>query len=94
MIILILIFTAGLGLSLFLNHTVDENVSQKEMVSKKDKTLQEFLKIAMEPVGQTMYVWGGGWNEEDTGAGIEATTLGLSSQWKIFFEQQSSNYDY
>ena len=93
-IILILIFTAGLGLSLFLNRTVNENVSQKDTVAENDKTMQEFLKIAMEPVGQTMYVWGGGWNEEDTGAGIEATTLGLSSQWKIFFEQQSSNYDY
>ena len=93
-IILILILTAGLGLSLFLNRTVNENVSQKDTVAENDKTMQEFLKIAMEPVGQTMYVWGGGWNEEDTGAGIEATTLGLSSQWKIFFEQQSSNYDY
>ena len=93
-IIFILILTAGLGLSLFLNRTVDENVSQKEMVSEKDKTLQEFLNIALEPVGQTMYVWGGGWNEEDTGAGIEATTLGLSRQWEPFFEQQSSNYDY
>lgn len=93
-IILILILTAGLGLSLFLNRTVDENVSQKEMVSEKDRTLQEFLKIALDPVGQTMYVWGGGWNEEDTGAGIEATTLGLARQWKVFFEQQSSNYDY
>ena len=93
-IIFILILTAGLGLSLFLNRTVDENVSQKETVSKKDKTLQEFLKIALEPVGQTMYVWGGGWNEEDTGARIEATTLGLSRQWKVFFEPQSSNYDY
>lgn len=93
-IILILILTAGFGLSLFLNRTVDENVSQKDTVAENDRTMQEFLKIAMEPVGQTMYVWGGGWNEEDTGAGIEATTLGLSSQWKIFFEQQSSNYDY
>lgn len=93
-IILILILTAGLGLSLFLNRTVNENVSQRDTVAENDKTMQEFLKIAMEPVGQTMYVWGGGWNEEDTGAGIEATTLGLSSQWKIFFEQQSSNYDY
>lgn len=93
-IILILILTAGLGLSLFLNRTVNENVSQKDTVAENDKTMQEFLKIAMEPVGQTMYVWGGGWNEEDTGAGIETTTLGLSSQWKIFFEQQSSNYDY
>lgn len=93
-IILILILTAGLGLSLFLNRTVYENVSQKEMVSEKDRTLQEFLKIALDPVGQTMYVWGGGWNEEDTGAGIEATTLGLARQWKVFFEQQSSNYDY
>lgn len=93
-IILILILTAGLGLSLFLNRTVNENVSQRDTVAENDKTMQEFLKIAMEPVGQTMYVWGGGWNEEDTGAGIETTTLGLSSQWKIFFEQQSSNYDY
>lgn len=93
-IILILILTAGLGLSLFLNRTVNENVSQKDTVAENDKTMQDFLKIAMEPVGQTMYVWGGGWNEEDTGAGIETTTLGLSSQWKIFFEQQSSNYDY
>ena len=40
-----------------------------------------------------MYVWGGGWNEEDTGAGIEAVTLGVSPQWAIFAAQQGSGYD-
>lgn len=57
------------------------------------KTVKQLLAIAMEPVGQTMYVWGGGWNEEDTGAGIEAVTLGISPRWKDFFEQQDVNYD-
>ena len=53
----------------------------------------DFLKIAVQPVGSTMYVWGGGWNEEDTGAGIEAVTLGVSHQWAIFAAQQGSGYD-
>ncbi|MCD8021698.1 MAG: hypothetical protein LUF30_01475 [Lachnospiraceae bacterium] len=41
-----------------------------------------------------MYIWGGGWNEEDTGAGTEARTVGVSPQWRIFFSQQTSSYDY
>ena len=52
-----------------------------------------FLKIALQPVGNTMYVWGGGWNEEDTGAGEETTTLGVSPQWANFAAQQDSSYD-
>lgn len=54
----------------------------------------DFLQIATEPVGSTMYVWGGGWNEEDTGAGIEAVTLGISPQWALFAAQQDSSYDH
>ena len=56
-------------------------------------SILDFLRLATEPVGSTMYVWGGGWNEEDTGAGIEAVTLGLSSQWAAFAAQQGSGYD-
>lgn len=59
-----------------------------------ERTLLRFLKIAMEPVGTTMYVWGGGWNEEDTGAGTEAVSIGVSPRWKEFFERQTSAYDY
>ena len=56
-------------------------------------SILDFLKVAVQPVGSTMYVWGGGWNEEDTGAGIEAVTLGVSPQWAIFAAQQGSGYD-
>ncbi|MCF0259355.1 MAG: hypothetical protein HUJ54_05795 [Erysipelotrichaceae bacterium] len=54
----------------------------------------KMMKKAVQPVGQTLYVWGGGWNEEDTGGGIESVTLGISDQWKSFFDQQSGSYSY
>ena len=36
-----------------------------------EKTLENLLKTALLPIGKTMYIYGGGWNEKDTGAGIE-----------------------
>ncbi len=60
----------------------------------RKSTLKELLLTALQPVGSTMYIWGGGWNEADTGAGIEARTIGVSRQWKLFFEQQNSSYDF
>ena len=58
------------------------------------KTIKGFLSTALEPMGTTMYTYGGGWNEEDTGAGIEARTIGLSSRWAEFASQQTSSYNY
>lgn len=57
-------------------------------------SLLKLLTVATQPVGSTMYVWGGGWNEADTGAGEEAVTLGVSPQWAAFAAQQDSSYDY
>ena len=57
-------------------------------------TIKRLLQVALQPVGSTMYVWGGGWNEEDTAAGIEARTIGVSPKWKNFFLQQDASYDY
>lgn len=57
-------------------------------------SLLDFLKTAAQPVGTTMYIWGGGWNEEDTAAGIEAVTLGLSPQWAAFAAAQDKSYNY
>lgn len=57
-------------------------------------TLKKLLQTALKPVGQTMYVWGGGWNQVDTGNGLESTTIGVSPQWKKFFDKQNSSYDY
>lgn len=56
--------------------------------------LLDLLTTAIRPVGSTMYVWGGGWNEEDTGAGIEATTIGLPKRWANFTRQQFPDYDH
>lgn len=58
------------------------------------QTLENFLKTALLPLGSTMYVWGGGWNEADTGAGTEARTLGVSPAWAAFATQQTADYDY
>ena len=45
----------------------------------RKSTLKELLLTALQPVGSTMYVWGGGWNEADTGAGPDAVTIGVSA---------------
>ena len=58
------------------------------------KTLTYFLQTALLPVGSTMYVYGGGWNAEDTGAGIEAVTLGVSPRWEEFAAMQDASYDH
>lgn len=57
-------------------------------------TMEEFLKNAKAPLGTTLYVWGGGWNEADDGAGEETVTLGVSPRWKAFFDQNDASYDY
>lgn len=64
----------------------------KETVEKL--SIKNFLKTGLEPMGTTMYTYGGGWNEEDTGAGTEARTIGLSSRWAEFASKQTSGYNY
>lgn len=58
------------------------------------KSIKNFIKTAFEPVGNVMYIYGGGWNEDDNGAGIEAMTLGLSESWIEFTKKQNSSYNY
>lgn len=58
------------------------------------KTIANLLMTAIKPLGSTMYVWGGGWNEEDTGAGVEAISLGVSPRWKEFADKQDETYDF
>ncbi len=65
----------------------------KEDVSGK-RSLLGLLKTAKVPMGSTMYVWGGGWNREDTGAGKEAVTLDPSPRWAEFAALQDKNYNF
>lgn len=76
--------------------TPKEEVKEVKVEKKKknEPTIEALLKHSLEPVGSTMYIWGGGWNKADTGAGKEARTIGVSKQWKTFYQSQDENYDY
>ncbi len=65
-----------------------------EETKVQSNTTTDFLKNALKPVGQTLYIYGGGWNEAQTGSGNEALTLGLSKEWKSFYNSQDSSYNY
>lgn len=59
-----------------------------------ERTLKNFLKTALLPLGSTMYIYGGGWDDDDNGAGTDARTMGVSPRWRDFFEKQDENYDF
>lgn len=71
-------------------------LSSSDSESPQDEvpTVKEFLSAALEPCGSCLYVWSGGWNEEDTAAGIDAMTMGVSPRWKEFFDENDAGYDY
>ncbi len=58
------------------------------------KTLKNLLATAMMPLGITLYVYGGGWNWQDDGASLQATTIGLPQSWVQFFQGQDAAYHY
>lgn len=57
-------------------------------------TVSELMCSATQPIGKCLYVYGGGWNEEDTEAGIEALSYGISPMWIEFYNNNSSLYNY
>lgn len=57
-------------------------------------TIKNLLRTAFAPMGFTMYVWGGGWNQEDTAAGNAAKRIGVSPAWRRFAKNQNAFYDY
>jgi len=57
-------------------------------------SVARLLRLGKEPLGHTMYVWGGGWNQEDTAAGEEARSLGVSPVWADFAAKQDETYNY
>ena len=74
---------------IFLAVNISDNTQEM-----KQATIEQLLKTAMEPVGTTMYIWGGGWNGDDSGAGFTATQIGLSPSWEMFANQQDENYEF
>lgn len=72
---------------------VDSTDSQEDPADKVP-TVKEFLSASLEPCGKCLYVWSGGWNEEDTAAGIEALNMGVSPRWEQFFNENDEAYDF
>lgn len=58
------------------------------------RTLKNLLTTALVPMGSALYVYGGGWNREDTGAGPQAVRIGLAPEWCAFFRAQNKCYFY
>lgn len=69
-------------------------VLKAEQGFKQSATVQRLLETALEPVGNTMYIWGGGWNDEDSQAGAGAARIGVSPIWEAFAKQQDESYDF
>lgn len=59
-----------------------------------EKTLLNFLKTAFEPVGTTLYIYGGGWDWQDVGSSVQTRTIGVSQDWVQFFNEKDENYTY
>mgnify|MGYP004602769921 CR=1 FL=1 len=57
-------------------------------------TLKNLLRTAMMPIGAALYVYGGGWNWQDTASGNTAMHIGLSQSWLDFFDRQNACYAY
>ena len=87
-----------------INYTTEEDVNKTEIIYDKDvdkgepadetPTVKKLLQSALLPIGNTLYVYGGGWNEDDTGAGEEALTYWVSPRWYEFFKENDAEYNF
>ncbi len=59
-----------------------------------EKTLRNFLMTALEPVGSTLYIYGGGWDWQDEGPSVQSRTTGISPCWARFFKEHDQDYTY
>lgn len=57
-------------------------------------TIKNFLATAMQPVGETLYIWGGGHDCKAAPVCKAARHIGVWPQWKEFFNSQDQNYDF
>ena len=67
-------------------HFSSTGVLSNTTSSTGTKTIRNYLAGALMPVGQALYVWGGGWND--------STRKGLSPTMTEFYNSQSSSYNY
>ena len=57
-------------------------------------TIKNFLRTALEPVGTVLYIFGGGWDWQDTGTAVPGRSLGVSPDWVKFFREQDTDFTF
>ena len=57
-------------------------------------TLKNFLQTALMPVGNVLYVFGGGWDWQDIGTSNLTRSIGVSELWTKAFDKADSDYIY
>ena len=80
------------ALLLFVIALLYQTIEQK--CNRKISTMEKLFQAAMEPVGKTMYIWGGGWDSEDQGASAESTRIGVSPIWEKYASIQDETYNF
>ena len=69
-------------------------IAETTVAKESTSTIKNLLTTALTPVGSTMYIWGGGWNKADTGAGKDGLRIGLNPNWRNFCKKQKASYNY
>lgn len=79
-------------LSLILVFSLPLNVCAKPLSPTPGlKTIKNLLQTALEPVGSTLYVWGGGWFRNVDGS-YGSNHIGIHKEWKEFYDSQDEHY--
>ena len=58
------------------------------------RTLKNFITTGFQPLGTTLYLFGGGWDYQGLGSGYDDMTIGLSPNWIKFYDDHDVNYTY
>lgn len=57
-------------------------------------TLKNYLTTALAPVGQTMYIYGGGWWSKWRGKGSDGAWIGMNPTWRLYANRQTKHFNY
>lgn len=79
-----------------LEYDEDGNFYDRKGYQIRKSTIKKLLQTALQPVGRTMYIWGGGWGASGYGnaGSVEASTIGVSPRWEAFFQKAGRGYSY
>lgn len=82
------------GVTILDNRQDDINYIPPVQGEAGKRTLRNYLATALEPVGTTLYVYGGAWDWQDNASSNQAMTIGLPRSWIEFYNDQDADYNY